>query len=175
VVNGIDQGWPVTTFVLMNEGAFIGTTTQTRTTATALTEQAVTSGRIEEGVVRQRLGETYARERVLGLLQERLKAALLDGRMPDVDGSVLKILTAEWGHERAVTATWLQGPNGLLAGGDAPMHGLWQDQVLSRGAMSVGGGTLEVHRNGLGERALGLPREPRFDRDLPFKDLKTGG
>ncbi len=175
VVNGIDQGWPVTTFVLMNEGAFIGTTIQTRTTATSLIEDAKRTGRIEESLVRQRLGETYARERVLGLLQERLKAALLDGRMPDVDGSVLKILTAEWGHERALTATWLQRADGLLAGGDAPMHGLWQDQVLSRGAMTVGGGTLEVHRNGLGERALGLPREPRFDRDLPFKELKTGG
>lgn len=174
VVNGIDQGWPVTTFVLMNEGAFIGTTIQTRTTATALIEQAAASGRLEESLVRQRLGEVYARERVLGSLQERLKAALLEGRMPDVDGSILKILTAEWGHERAVTATWLQGAHGLLAGGDAPMYGLWQDQVLSRGAMTVGGGTLEVHRNGLGERALGLPREPRFDRELPFKDLKTG-
>lgn len=175
VVNGLDQGWPVTTFVLMNEGAFIGTTTHARTTATAMIESARAGGRLEDSLVRQRLGEAYARERVLGLLQERLKAALLDQRMPDVDGSVLKILAAEWGHERAMTAGWLQGAAGLLAGGDAPMHGLWQDQMLSRGSTSVGGGTLEVHRNGLGERALRLPREPRFDRDVPFKDLKTGG
>jgi hypothetical protein len=55
------------------------------------------------------------------------------------------------------------------------MAGLCQDQVLSRGSTAVGGGTLEVHRNGLGERALRLPKEPRFDRDIPFKDLKTGG
>jgi alkylation response protein AidB-like acyl-CoA dehydrogenase len=174
VVNGIDNGWPVTTFVLMNEGAFIGTNVQTRTTATSLIEAALSEGRLEEQLVRQRLGEAYARERVLGLLQERLKAALLEGRMPEVDGSVLKIMAAEWGNERAVTANWLQGARGLLAGSDAPLHGLWQDQVLSRGSNAVGGGTLEVHRNGLGERALGLPREPRFDRDIPFKDLKTG-
>ncbi len=174
VVNGIDKGWPVTTFVLMNEGAFIGTNVQARTTATSLIEAAQAEGRLEEQLVRQRLGEAYARERVLGLLQERLKAALLEGRMPDVDGSVLKILAAEWGHERAVTANWLQGARGLLAGQDAPLHGLWQDQVLSRGSNAVGGGTLEVHRNGLGERALGLPKEPRFDRDIPFKELKTG-
>lgn len=175
VVNGIDRGWPVTTFVLMNEGAFIGTSVQSVTTVTALIKDAKASGRLEESAVRQRLGEAYARERVLGQLQDRLKGALLDGRNPDVDGSVLKILAAEWGHERAVTANWLQGASGMLAGGDAPMSGLWQDQVLSRGLMSVGGGTLEVHRNGLGERALRLPKEPRFDRDIPFRDLKTGG
>jgi acyl-CoA dehydrogenase len=175
VVNGIDQGWPVTTFVLMNEGAFIGTTSQARTTATAMIESARENGRMNESLVRQRLGEAYMEERVLGLLQERLKSALLDGRMPDVDGSVLKILTAEWGHKRAETAMWLQGAAGMLAGGDAPMQGLWQDQGLSRGSMAVGGGTLEVHRNGLGERGLGLPREPRFDRDVAFKDLKISG
>ena len=88
---------------------------------------------------------------------------------------MLKILSAEWAHERALTATWLQGAAGLLDGVDAPAAGLWQDQVLSRGLSAVGGGTLEVHRNGLGERALRLPKEPRFDRDTAFKDLKTSG
>ena len=175
VVNGLDRGWVVTTFVLMNEGAFIGTTSQTRTSARSLVDSARASGRLNDPLVRQRLGEAYVRDRVLGLLQERLKAALLDGRRPDVDGSVLKILSAEWAHERALTASWLQGASGLLAGDDAPDHGLWQDMVLSRGLSAVGGGTLEVHRNGLGERALGLPKEPRFDRDVAFKDLKTGG
>lgn len=175
VVNGIDQGWPVTTFVLMNEGAFIGTTRNARTTTASLIAAARDAGRLDDALVRQRLGEAYARERVLGQLQDRLKAALLDGRHPDVDGSVLKILTSEWGHARAEMALWLQGAEGLLDGGDAPAYGIWQDTALSRGSNAVGGGTLEVHRNGLGERALGLPKEPRFDRDVPFKDLKTSG
>ena len=175
VVNGIDQGWPVTTFVLMNEGAFIGTSDAGRTRAVELIESAASSGRLADPLVRQRLGRSYVQERVLGLLQDRLKGALLDGRTPDVDGSVLKILTAEWGHAKAETALWLQESEALLVGSDAPSWGIWQDQLLSRGAMAVGGGTLEVHRNGLGERALGLPREPRFDRDVPFKELKSSG
>jgi acyl-CoA dehydrogenase len=175
VVNGLNRGWPVTTFVLMNEGAFIGTTSHAATTARRLIEWARDADRLDDPIVRERLGEAHVRERVLGQLQDRLKAALLDGRAPDVDGSVLKILAAEWGHERAVTATSLQGAAGLLAGADAPAAGLWQDQVLSRGSTSVGGGTLEVHRNGLGERALRLPKEPRFDREVAFKDLKTSG
>jgi alkylation response protein AidB-like acyl-CoA dehydrogenase len=175
VVNGLNRGWPVTTFVLMNEGAFIGTTAHNATNTRRLIEWARDTGRLDEPVARERLGEAHVRERVLGQLQDRLKAALLDGRAPDVDASVLKILAAEWGHERAVTATALQGAAGLLAGADAPVAGLWQDQILSRGSTAVGGGTLEVHRNGLGERALRLPKEPRFDREMAFKDLKTSG
>jgi acyl-CoA dehydrogenase len=175
VVNGLDQGWPVATFVLMNEGASIGTSSQGRTQTIDIARTAIESGRFEDPVVRQRIAESYVEERVLELLQERLKTAILDGRRPDVDGSVLKILWAEGGHRKAETASWVQGPRALLAGRSAPAEGLWQSQLLSRAAGTVGGGTSEVHRNGLGERALGLPREPRLDRDQPFKDLKVSG
>ena len=69
----------------------------------------------------------------------------------------------------------LEVARGLLAGTDAPAAGIWQQGLLARSAWTVGGGTSEVHRNGLGERALGLPREPRLDRDRPFRELPTGG
>jgi acyl-CoA dehydrogenase len=173
VVNGLGRGWPVTTFVLMNEGANIGTTSHARTRVGDLVADAVRSGRFEDAVVREKLGAGIVEERVLALLQDRLKRAILDGRRPDVDGSVLKVFTAESGHRKAELAAWLQGAEGLLAGPEAPMQGIWQDSLLARGAMTVGGGTVEVHRNGLGERALGLPKEPRFDRDRPFKDLRV--
>ncbi|MBW2498534.1 MAG: acyl-CoA dehydrogenase family protein [Deltaproteobacteria bacterium] len=175
VVNGLDQGWPVATFVLMSEGAHIGTTNLGRTRTLDIARMAVETGRFEDPVVRQRIGETFVEERVLELLQDRLRSAILDGRQPDVDGSVLKILWAEGGHRKAETASWVQGVDGMLAGRDAPASGLWQSQLLSRASGTVGGGTSEVHRNGLGERALGLPREPRLDRDLPFKELRTSG
>jgi acyl-CoA dehydrogenase len=173
VVNGIDRGWAVATFVLMSEGASIGTTNLGKTRVIGLVRMATDSGRIVEPEVRRRLGEAFVEERVLELLQERLKGAILDGRRPDVDGSILKILWSEGGHRKAQTANWLQGADALLAGPDAPARGLWQDQLLSRSAGTVGGGTSEVHRNGLGERALGLPKEPRLDRHQPFRDLKT--
>jgi len=175
VVNGLGRGWSVTTFVLMNEGASIGTTSHAQTRVGDLVADAMRSGRFEDALVRERLGAGYVEERVLALLQARLKRAILDGRRPDVDGSVLKVFTAESGHRKAELAAWLQGAEGLLAGASAPMQGLWQDSLLARGAMTVGGGTVEVHRNGLGERALGLPKEPRFDRDRPFKDLRVSG
>jgi acyl-CoA dehydrogenase len=84
VVNGLGRGWPVTTFVLMNEGANIGTTSHGRSRVVDLVAHAVDAGRIEDAVVREKLGAGYVEERVLELLQERLTRAILDGRRPDV-------------------------------------------------------------------------------------------
>jgi hypothetical protein len=44
-------------------------------------------------------------------------------------------------------------------------------EALGRYSISIGGGTNEVQKNNLAERQLGLPREPRNDHELPWKDV----
>jgi acyl-CoA dehydrogenase len=63
----------------------------------------------------------------------------------------------------------VHGPAGMLAGDD------WHTTFLTAPSLSIRGGTDEIQRNQIGEQALGLPREPSVDRDVPFGDLPRSG
>ena len=66
------------------------------------------------------------------------------------------------------------GPAGTVMGPDTPGGGMIQELALFSPAPSIYGGTDEVQRNIIGERVLGLPKEPGPDKATPFSELRTG-
>jgi alkylation response protein AidB-like acyl-CoA dehydrogenase len=69
------------------------------------------------------------------------------------------------------TAMEILGPDGLLWHPDGPVEGRYAEALVFSTASSIYGGTDEVQRNIIGERALGLPREPSADKGIPFRDV----
>ena len=59
----------------------------------------------------------------------------------------------------------------LLTGPDSLRDGIVAEVLVSVPAQSIAGGTDEIQRNIIGERVLGLPKEPSVDRDLPFREV----
>ena len=68
-------------------------------------------------------------------------------------------------------ASRVVGPGATLWGADAPTEGMVQEMVVFSPAPSIYGGSDQVQRNILGERVLGLPKEPGPSKDTPFRDL----
>ena len=76
------------------------------------------------------------------------------------------------GRREGDLAAALLGP---AAAAEADEVSRWaMERVVNRFMVSIGGGTDEVHHNNVGEQALGLPRDIRLDRDVPWKDVPRG-
>jgi len=71
----------------------------------------------------------------------------------------------------AGTALDILGAEGLLWGDDAPEAGRYAELFNFVRCMSIAGGSDEINKNVIGERALGLPREPNPDKGLPFREV----
>jgi alkylation response protein AidB-like acyl-CoA dehydrogenase len=166
VVGEVDGGWAPGRTVLAAESVMIGGLSRADRTARLLLE-AGERGRTDDPIVRDALARLVSRERVLEWMLGATKLAVRLGQPPPIDGSVLKVFWAETLIARGDAAMQVMGPDAIV-GDDS---GSWQLELLSRYGGTIGGGTSEVHRNNMGERVLGLPREPRVDHEVAWRDL----
>jgi alkylation response protein AidB-like acyl-CoA dehydrogenase len=138
-------------------------------------ERARSRGVNDDPVVRQEMARLLSMHRASGWTQERAQAARALGRTPGPEGSIGKLATGLIARPAAKVHSMISGAEGMLSGADSPMAGLIAEILVSVPAQSIAGGTDEIQRNILGEKALGLPREPSVDRDLPFRDIPRNG
>jgi alkylation response protein AidB-like acyl-CoA dehydrogenase len=110
--------------------------------------------------VLDRLGELVAEAQVLALLGLRTTLRALGGGDAGIEASVRKLVRAE--HEQRVESFGLEllGPAGAGATGAART---WIEGYLMKRCLTIAGGTSEIQRNILAERALGLPRDTDAD------------
>jgi len=126
--------------------------------------------RTSDAALRQRLVDYLIRVEVNRLTGLRAKANAVGGR-PGHEASIGKLALSDLARRSRDLAMSILGASGMLAGDDAPNRGAVQHMVLSSFATGLGGGTDEIQRNVIGERTLGLPREPQVDKDVAFRDL----
>jgi alkylation response protein AidB-like acyl-CoA dehydrogenase len=170
ILGEINEGWAPARTVLSNEAAFIGGGSGGANTNEKLVMLAHAYGAIEDPIIRQGLARHYTRERLLAIMGEQILTAVRQRKAPPMDPSILKLFVAENRVLSGNLAMAMAGPAALVTLDD---RSAWvQAELVGRYGVSIGGGTNEVQRNNLAERALGLPREPSVDRDLAWREIR---
>ncbi len=131
-------------------------------------------GRTTDAVVRQDLMRVHMLREVIRFNGLRAKARREAGQAPGPESSIGKLLSTQLGRAVRDVGLAMQGPAGQLLGDDAPDGGVVQAYGLFIPAMSIAGGSDEVQRNVIGERVLGLPKEPDASRDVPYREIRVG-
>ena len=157
VVGPIDGGWTVARATLGNESVSIGGGQGGMgMPADALVPPLdAHPDRLPGGA--SRVGRYVASSQAIDLLNLRSAHRAVAGGGPGPEGNVTKLVLSENGHEAAAILAELTGPDTAFLDGVSAITGTL---VLMHRAMSIAGGTSEIKRNQIGERILGLPRDP---------------
>ncbi|HET6259769.1 MAG TPA: acyl-CoA dehydrogenase family protein [Pseudonocardia sp.] len=177
VIGEVNRGWQAAVAMLGHERVSIGATRRPRSNPlefASLVELARHEGVAADPARRERLAELYAHERALELFNARMRQETAAGNPPGVRGSVAKLAGALLLRRAIETASDLAGADAVAWDPDDARAAELALGINSAPASSIAGGTNEVQRNIIGERILGLPKEPQVDRDLPFKEIKVG-
>ena len=161
-----NEGWRVTNTTLANErGASFVWKEQVlhKLAMDRLTDACARRGQLADPVVRQRLVQSWIDVEIFRLHNARTLERLARGDELGAESSLVKLFWANLSQRLYNASVDALGPHALLMpdDDDAIDHGRWALGLLASRATSIMGGTSEIQRNIIGERLLGLPREPR--------------
>jgi alkylation response protein AidB-like acyl-CoA dehydrogenase len=124
--------------------------------------------------IRQNVTRYYVQARVNTMTQQRARAAAEAGKGAGPASSITKLARSVATRINRDLGPSILGAAGMLAGPEAPYGGAVAHATVQSPSTSIAGGTDEIQHNIIGERVLGLPREPQVDRDIPFRELRVG-
>jgi alkylation response protein AidB-like acyl-CoA dehydrogenase len=173
-IGPVDEGWRVAISILMNErsagsgsGAALPGTVAGRSVVALIRRHAP----VNDPVLRQRLAQAYIEDRLVTLTNQRAADRRRAGQPPGPEGSVTKLFFSEHTQRLQNLAVDLEGPavQAWPEGDRWLQNTAWS--LMRVRAKTIAGGTSEVQRNVLGERMLGLPKEPDVDRTVPWSEI----
>jgi alkylation response protein AidB-like acyl-CoA dehydrogenase len=178
LVGELNAGWSVLQTALGYERRFMADIARTAKDAKRpqaekahlLVELAREAGRLQDPYIRQQIARVDALATVNRWNTQRSKAAV-----DRVEAATLmalgKIAMSRILHETARVETEIVGAEAMLTGPDNPVGDAVTFRTLNAYFTSIGGGTDQIQRNIVGERVLGLPKEPEPYRNTPFREL----
>jgi alkylation response protein AidB-like acyl-CoA dehydrogenase len=127
---------------------------------------------LDKGSVRVALAQGLAEEQAAKYFQARLRTMVSRGENPGAMAAMVKLAYGARLQKTSGLALELRGPDALAPHpDDRETRRIHQDYILAS-AMRIGGGADEVLRDQISERILGMPRDSRPDKDLPFDQLR---
>jgi alkylation response protein AidB-like acyl-CoA dehydrogenase len=154
VVGGVNRGWRVARTTLANERVSLSQSWTFGCGNPELIEAVQGLGAGAGQAVLERAGRLVAEGHAIDLLGMRVTLKQLSGTEPGATGSVRKLLGMRHAQRVAEECWGLTGPDGAVGGTR------WSRAVLFTRALTIGGGTTDIQLNIIGERILGLPRDP---------------
>jgi alkylation response protein AidB-like acyl-CoA dehydrogenase len=186
-VGAVDDGWRVANATLSGERQMVagsgsggvdriggGGMTRLLRLAHEISEQGRPGG-WDDPVVRDELMRLYCEDRVRDLTNQRTRAQLRSGRPPGPESSIGKVHQGSLNQRMQAMAVGLLGAHATAWESNASDYDeslpFEVKGMLRSRANTIEGGTTEVNKNVLGERVLGLPREPDPWRDAAWRDI----
>jgi alkylation response protein AidB-like acyl-CoA dehydrogenase len=167
LLGDVNAGWTVALTTLMNERAAIGGGGAGAPSGGSELRRLIALARhlgvTDDPLIRQEIAQAWINNQVARYNNERALAKIRAGQLPGPELSIAKLSLTQNLRRTAELAAHILGPRMIADSGEWGTFA-WSKFMLGVPGMRVAGGTDEIMRNILGERVLGLPKEPQPSR-----------